>query len=595
MLTKIKLVLNQYGYVLKIVWQSSARYTIARLVTIFFIATLPLVQFYMMKLVIDSLTVGGGGFDSSKTRQIITYLVVMGLVQFLNAAIENVAQYISELQNQKVADHMAGLLQKKSLSVDLDLYDDPEYHDSYFLAHRHGLSRPAQLVSDLMGFIQNMISLVLLGGFIFSIHPLVALLLLAAVFPSAIIKYIYAQKVFEWEKKRAIKERESVYLNRIVTEAAYAKEARVFSAGTPISGRFQRVRQVLFGEKKTLYGFRVKSSMVGQAIGFVADITAYIFVVLKTINGTKTIGDLVMFFQVFQKGKSTLSALLQAMVKLLEHRLFLSHFISFMKLEPAIKDHDKSEPFEGVIKRGVSMANVSFRYPKTEPCAVRNVSVDFPVGQISALVGNNGSGKSTLVKLIARLYDPAEGRITLDDIDYKCIRVADLRAKMSITFQDFAKYYLTIEDNIRFSDLNGSEADRDVTRFAKISDADSFISRLPDGYQQRLGRMFENSTELSVGQWQKVALARMFFKEAEVLIVDEPTSAIDPLAEFKIFEALRQVAKEKIVILVTHRLYNLKLADQIVVMSEGGIIERGAHHELIELGGEYKRMFEKQR
>lgn len=593
MLTKLKFTLSQYGYVLGIVWRSSRQYTIVRLITIFFRAIFPLGQLFLMKLVIDDLT-AKGGFDTSRTDQVVLYLVGMGLILLLNAVTQNISQYVAELQQQKVADHMAGLLQEKSLSVDLELYDDPEYHNSYFLAQRHALSRPTQLVAGLMEFIQNVISLAFLGGFIFYQYQLAVLFLFVSVLPSTIIKYVFSQKLFKWEKKRATMERESTYLNHTITDVSYAKEIRVFDAGLSLSKRFKALRNILLGEKRALNSLRARMSIGGQAVEIAAEIFGYVVVVLRTINGQSTIGDLVIFFQAFQKGKANLSASLQAMVRLMEHRLFLSHFISFMKLRPKISDTESSIAFVQPISQGIKLHNVSFQYPKTETYAVKNLSLYFPIGQITAIVGENGSGKSTLVKLIARLYDPTEGYLQLDSEDYKAVRVSDLRSKMSVTFQDFAKYYLTIEENIKFSDLDRAAEDTNMAKFAEMTDADSFIKELPNGYQQRLGRMFDNSTELSVGQWQKIALARMLFNESEVIIVDEPTSAIDPLAEHKIFETLKELAKDKIVILVTHRLYNLKIADQIVVMERGQVVEKGSHDDLVIRNGQYAKMLSKQ-
>lgn len=593
MIARIKHILGQYGYALGIVWKSSKRYTVTRLITIFFRAILPLAQLLLMKLVIDDLT-AKGGFDQSRMDEMVLYLVLLGAVLLLNGVVQNIAQYIEGLQQQKVGDYTAMLLQEKSISIDLELYDDPEYHDSYFLAHRHGLSRPTQLVADLMAFIENLISILFIGGLIFFIHPLIPLLLFASVLPSVIIKYVFSDKFFKWEKKRVVMERKAFYLNRVVTDVEYAKEVRVFEAGLPLSERFRELRKALFSEKMALFGLRARMGIGGKTVEVAAEIFSYVFLTYRVINGLATIGELAIFFPAFQKGKTNLSGVLQGMVKLLEHRLFLSHLIKFMKLEPKIRDEPDASPLTGDIKSGIELSRVFFRYPKTEQYAVNGVSLQLKKGQMTALVGENGSGKSTLVKLIARLYDPSEGRLCLDGVDYKAIRLSDLRAKMSVTFQDFARYFLTVGENIRFGDLTRDHDASEVEKYARLTDADGFINRLPNGYEQQLGRMFEKSTELSTGQWQKIALARMFFNNAEVLIVDEPTSAIDPLAEHKVFENLKRLAHDKIIILVTHRLYNLKMADQIVVLENGQVIEKGTHNELLSKVSKYGKMLEKQ-
>ncbi|GAB5522677.1 MAG: ABC transporter ATP-binding protein [Roseivirga sp.] len=554
---------------------------------------MPVAQLLFIKLVIDELTVEGG-FDKARIDEMVFYLIGFGAALLLNGIVQNISQYFEGLQQQRVADYTAGLLQKKSIAMDLELYDDPEYHDSYFLAHRHGLSRPTQLVADLMTFSENLISILFIGGLIFTVHPLIPLLLFVSVLPSAIIKYVFSDKLFKWEKKRALMERKAYYLNHIITDTEYAKEIRVFDAGLSISERFHVLRKTLFKEKKSLFGFRARMGIGGKTVEVGAEIFSYVFLTFRAMNGLISVGDLAMVFPAFQRGKTNLSGVLQSMVKLLEHRLFLSHLIGFMKLEPGIREDQNAYALGDTIKSGIELMGVSFKYPKTQNDVVNDVSLSLKKGQITALVGENGSGKTTLVKLLCRLYDPSSGRISLDGIDYKAIRLSDLRAKMSITFQDFAKYYLTVGENIRFSDLDRADSAKQMEAYARLTGADTFIDRLPDAYDQQLGRMFEASTELSVGQWQKIALARMFFNEAEVLIVDEPTSAIDPLSEHKIFENLKELRQDKIIVLVTHRLYNLKMADQVVVMSEGRLVEKGSHNELVARNGQYTQMLSKQ-
>lgn len=590
---KIKNTLSQYRFALSIVWKSSRKYTIARLVTIFLKALLPVARLIFVKLVFDELT-GGGSLGDVEKDKVIFYLIGLGLSLLIDGVVLNLSQYIEGLQQQKVADYTAGLLQKKSIAMDLELYDDPEYHDSYFLAHRHGLTRPIQLVSDLMSFGENLISILFIGGLIFTIHASIPLLLFVSILPSAIIKYIFSDKLFKWEKKRALMERKGYYLNHLVTDTQYAKEIRVFDAGLSLSEKFGVLRETLFAEKKALFSLRARLGIGGKVVEVSAEVFSYVFLTYRAMNGLITIGDLAMAFPAFQRGKTNLSGLLQSMVKLLEHRLFLSHFIGFMKLEPKIRDDDSSLHLSGKITSGIELTEVSFQYPKTTVDAVSQVSLSLKKGQITALVGENGSGKTTLVKLICRLYDPSSGELYLDGKNYKAIRLSDLRSKMSITFQDFAKYYLTVGENISFSDLNRDDDTSELEAYARLTGANTFIDRLPNTYEQQLGRMFDTSTELSIGQWQKVALARMFFKEAEVLIVDEPTSAIDPLSEHKIFENLKELASDKIIVLVTHRLYNLKLADQVVVMEGGAIVEKGSHDDLAAAQGKYARMLSKQ-
>ncbi|MBO3699067.1 ABC transporter ATP-binding protein [Roseivirga sp. E12] len=591
-MTKLKDILSQYFYALRIVWISSRKYTLARLTVMGFKALLPLLQLYFFKLLID-LVSSGIQMNEEVRTEVVNYLFIIGFTMLLNAIVQSISQYIEGLQQQKVSDYVAGMLQRKSLEVDLELYDDPDFHDSYFLAQRHGGHAPIQLVLGFTQLAENLITVLLVGGFIFIMHPLVSGLLLISVLPSTIIKYIFSSKLFKWEKKRSTIEREGAYLNHIITDHQFAKEVRIFNSGLPLSKKFIELKRILFSEKRTLFNLRIRMSIGGKLIEVVAEIFSYVFLTFRAFNGLISIGDLAIFLPLFQKGKSSLSGALQATVNLLEHRMFLFHLRAFMLLKPKIIDSQDDLPAAEPIQAGIELVKISFQYPQTESKAINNISLDLLKGQVTALVGNNGSGKSTLVKLIARLYDPTQGAIYLDGKDYKSLRLSDLRSKMSITFQDFAKFYLTIEENIRLSDLE-NKIHRKAEDFAQLTGADEFIQKLPMGYQQRLGRVFGSGTELSIGQWQKIALARMFFNQAEIIIADEPTSAIDPLTEHIIFEALKEMAKDKIVILVTHRLYNLKIADKIVVMEEGEIVESGTHDELISQEGKYSEMISRQ-
>lgn len=584
-----------YNYIyqsLQFVWQSSKKWTILLLITQILQALLPLVSLYLIKLIVDSVTI----FSDTHTdfRGVLPYLLMFGGVQLLLAILQNYQQLISETQQQLVTDYMSTVIIDKAISIDMSYYENAQYHDTFHQAQRQAMFRPVQILRNLTDLLRNGLLLLSLATLLLFLHWSIACILLFFALPIAGVKWYYSKKLYEWERQRTSLEREAHYLNQVLTTDEYAKEVRIFNLGAALKKQFIRVRKALFKEKYRIGQQRAKAGLFAQSAEIIAMTFTYGFIVWRTFQGNITIGDLVMYFQAFQKGQTAIQQSLQSVVGLYNNRLFLAHLFELLNVESLLKKAKNPTKTPSSLQQGIQLKDVQFTYPDTPHSVLKDINLTFEKGQVVALVGENGSGKTSLVKLLCRLYDPEKGRIYWDGTDIKQFALTDLRKKISVIYQDFAKYHFSVADNIRIGDWDTPILEDNLKAAAEKVGAADFIQQFPKKYGQQLGRQFKKGAELSGGQWQKMALSRAFYKTAEVIILDEPSSAIDPLAEAAIFEHFRALAADKVLILVTHRLYNLKIADKIVVLQAGEVVEQGTHEELIAKSGLYLSMFKKQ-
>jgi ATP-binding cassette, subfamily B, bacterial len=359
-------------------------------------------------------------------------------------------------------------------------------------------------------------------------------------------------------------------------------------------GRSRDLRRQIRQERLQIARRRSVRELVTQAAAIISVFAAYGFIAYQTIYGVLTLGGLVLYFQAFQRAQSSLQAILNSVAGLYEDSLFVGNVYEFLDLKPRLVAPIQPKPMPRPVRTGIVFDHVSFQYPKSSRKALDDVSLTLRPGEVVALVGENGSGKTTLVKLLCRLYDPTRGRITVDGIDLRELDTTALRQEISVTFQDYVHYYLTARENIWLGNLSLPPFDPRIVAAARLSGADDVIAGLKNGYETVLGKWLDEGEELSIGQWQKVALARAFFREAQLMILDEPTSALDPMAEAEVFEKFRELIGGRSAILISHRLSTVRMADRIYVIERGRIVESGRHEELVHRGSRYANLFETQ-
>lgn len=578
-----------------LIWQASPGWAVARGVVLLLQGTLPLVSLYLIKLIIDTLTEGYGTDDKSVVFQ--ETAIFLGLIAAITIAIticNALDEMINAAQSQRIVDHVETALYRKAIEIDLEYYEDPRYHDILQRAQRDSKSRPHQILRHSTLVIQNCVSLVAMVGLLLSLNWLIAIILLVAALPTMGVRFKYAGEMYGWYHRRTEIQRQANYFGRLLCSDRFAKEIRLFGLGSIFIDRFLRLRKQLYREQLKIIKHQSFANITVQTLAGLLILAVYGFIIYQAVQGTLKIGDLVLYHQAFQRGQNSLTVLVRNLSYLYTDNLFLANFNEFLELQPKISEpaHPKSLP--KTIKHGITFQNVSFRYPGTERTALKNINLTIRPGETIALVGENGSGKTTLVKLLCRLYDVSSGSITIDGVDIRDLAIEDLHHKISVIFQDFAHYNLSAQDNIWLGNVNLDPNDPKVLAAAQRSGADAVIQTLASGYQTMLGKQFGNGEELSGGQWQKIALARAFMRDSQVVILDEPTSAMDPKAEERVFQHFKTLMKNQTAVLITHRLSTVKMADCIYVMANGSIVEQGTHSELIRLNSLYADLFETQ-
>ncbi len=582
-------------FALRLVWQSAPGWTAASLALLIVQGALPLVSLYLMKLVVDAVTTALAAPDKGTAFGQVTLLIgLTGGVALLSALFRSIAGLVSEAQGQVITDHMSDVLHAKSIEVDLEYYESAQYYDKLHRAQREAPFRPVRILNGLVQVAQNGISLLAMAGLLFSFHWGIAVILFVAAVPGLLVRLRYAGWTYRWQRQRTSTERQSWYFHWMLTGDVHAKEIRLFDLGSLFRRRFRDLRQQLRRERIEIATRRSVAELVAEVGATVAVFASYAFIAYRTVHGAITLGDLVMYYQAFQRGQSFLQQMLSGLAGLYEDNLFLSNLHEFFDLKPKVVEAPHPRPIPQPMQTGIVFDHVSFQYPTGTRKVLEDINLTIRPGEVVALVGENGSGKTTLIKLLCRLYDPTSGTITLDGIDLRQFETTALRREISIIFQDYAQYHLTARENIWFGNVALPPDQEQIETAARHAGADEVITELPQGYETILGKWFENGEELSVGEWQKVALARAFLRDAQIIVLDEPTSGLDARAEYEVFKRFRQLAAGRTAILISHRFSTVRMADRICVLEDGRIIENGSHTELVRLGGTYAHLFETQ-
>jgi ATP-binding cassette subfamily B protein len=591
---KIKRIL-QLGRAVRFVWESAKIWTIASGLLIMVQGVLPLLQLYLTKLMVDAVTAGLAAPDKGIAfRHVLVLVGLLGAATLFSFLISSISGLVSEWQSFIVTDHMNDVLLAKSVEVDLEYYESARYYDTLHRAQREAPSRPMSIVNGLARIGQNGISLLAIAGLLLSFYWPTAIILFTAIIASTTVRLKYSGKMYHWQCEQTATERQAGYLNWMLTNSSHAKEIRLFDLGPLLIRRFREIRLKLRQGRLAIMRRRSVADFATQTFSVSAIYGSYAYVAYQAMWGKITLGDLVMFFQAFQRVQGSFQGILSSLAGLYEDNLFLSNLYEFLDLKRTVSEPVQAIPVPQPMKQGIVVNHMSFQYPGGTRKVFEDISLSIRPGEVVALVGENGSGKTTLIKLLCRLYDPTGGAITIDGIDLRQFETKALRNEIAIIFQDYAQYHLTARENIWFGNTTLPPDHERVLAAARRAGADDVISALPYGYETILGKRFEHGEELSIGEWQKVALARAFMRDAQIIVLDEPTSSMDAKAEYEAFQNFRQLASGRTAILISHRFSTVRMADRIYVLKHGSVIEGGSHEELLNRQGVYADLFEKQ-
>ena len=589
-MTSLRSFISNIWRALGLIWQCSRSLTVASLVLVFVQSLLPLAGLYLMKMVVDAVA-SDRQFNFERVAILISLSAIIALLEILCSSI---AEVIRAAQSQVITDYMRDILHAKSVEVDLQYYENSRYYDTLHRAQQESSIRPNRILVNLLQIAQSGISLVTMVALIISIHWSLAIFLIITAVPGLWVQLAYAGKLFAWEREQTHLERQGWYMSDLLTRDSHAKEIRLFNLARLFIARFRRVREKLAGEKLNLLRRRAISQGTSNGLATIMSFTAYGYTAYRALQGVVTVGDLVLFYQVIQRARAYADQFLNGIASLYENNLYLFNLYEFLDLKPKIREPLRPKLVPRPVRMGITFQHVGFQYPSDSKNVLDDINLTIRPGEHIALVGENGAGKTTLIKLLCRLYDVTEGAITLDGIDLRNFYLADLRKEISVVFQDYARYQVTARDNIWFGNTDLPPNHESIFEAARQAGIHDVIARLRKGYESTLGKWFENGTELSIGEWQRIALARAFLRQAQIIILDEPTSFMDARAEFELFERFHQLTESRTAILISHRLSTVKMADTIYVLEHGRIVESGTHDQLVYRGGKYASLFETQ-
>jgi ATP-binding cassette subfamily B protein len=491
------------------------------------------------------------------------------------------------VQAELLKDHISSLIHDKSVEADLAFYESAEFYDRLHRARDEASYRPLTLLESMGSGVQNSITLAAMAAVLIPFGIWLPAVLFLSTLPALYVVVRFTLKQHRLWEKNTSDERRAWYYDWVLTSSETAAEIRLFSIGNHFKNLYQAVRQRLRGERLKLARNENLAELGAASSGLALTGGALLWIALKVMRGALTLGDLALFYQAFNKGQSLMHSLLQNVGHIYSNSLFLGNLFEFLSLKPKVVDPVDPVHFPTSLRNSITFENVSFQYPGSDRLALRDFNLQLPAGRIIAIVGANGAGKSTLIKLLCRLYDPEQGRICFDGIDLRKIPLDELRRAVTVLFQQPVHYNATVAENISLGDIGRNPSPDEIQEAAIAAGAITPILGLKQGYETLLGKWFQNGEELSVGEWQRIALARAFLRKTPILLLDEPTSAMDSWAEADWIERLRENTRGRTVLIITHRFTTAMWADVIHVMAGGAIIESGTHEELAAKGGLY--------
>jgi ATP-binding cassette subfamily B protein len=596
--TRLNLLKAQVGSVPRIwslVWDSAPGWTVAWAFILVILGLGPLATVALTKRLVDSLVAAThAGFSWQTARPALVFGISIAAVSIASELLQGLLEWVRTAQSELIQDRISSLIHRQSTAVDLAFYESPEFFDCLYRARDEASTRPAALIENLGGLLQNAVTLLGLTGLILTYGAMLAVAMVLSMLPAIFVVMRYNWLNHDWWHATTVERRWIQYYDQKLTAPTGAAELRLLGLGSRFHSSWEQLRYRLRSQKLDLVRKQGVARLIAAVLSLTTGGLALGWMGWRALSGSGTLGDVVLFYQALMGGQSLIRAMTGNLGQVYSNSLFLNSLFEFLDLKPTIVEPVNALPAPEVINHAIVFENVTFRYPGSERSALRNFNLVIPAGKVVAIVGPNGAGKSTLLKLLARFYDPAEGRILLDGIDLRDLSLEGLRAMVSVLFQMPVTYDASAAENIAVGDLS-RDCDASQIRSAAVSaGAHEVISKLPRGYDTPLGKAFAMGNDLSAGEWQRIAMARAFLRRAPLILLDEPTSFMDSWAEAEWFDRLRKLAAGRTAIVITHRFTIAMRADLIHVMKDGQVIETGGHRDLLQSEGFYAESWRQQ-
>lgn len=577
----------------RLIWQVSPSMFVANVVLRIIRAAIPVTILYLGKLIIDEVVQLSQTSGEHDLTQLFIYIGLEFLLAIVSDAINRTTVLLDSLLGDKFANESSVRLMQHAGTLDLAQFEDAEFYDKLERARRQTVRRTS-LMTQVLGQFQSIITIGFFAGGLIAFNPWLIVLILVAVVPAFLGESHFNERSYSLNNSWTPERRELDYFRYIGASDETAKEVKIFGLSNFLVKHFSTIADKYYLANRKIAIDRARWGSVFAAIGSAGYYGAYVMIVLQTVNGQLSIGDLTFLAGSFGRLRSLLENVLNQFSSMAEGALYLQDFFDFFEMKPLIALGEQALDVPQPIQQGFTFENVGFKYPNTEIWAVRGLSFHLHAGEKLALVGENGAGKTTIIKLLTRLYDPNEGRILLDGKDLQSYDPVQLRQAMGVIFQDFVRYQMNASTNIAVGKIDEKENRARIDDAAYRGMADQVISKLPQGYAQMIGRRFADGVNLSGGEWQKIAISRAYMRDAQLLVLDEPTAALDARAEYEVFRRFADLTEGKSAVLISHRFSTVRMADRILVLEKGGLLEIGTHEELLLKGGKYAELFDLQ-